>query len=78
MLEFSNSPAINYDIVFAILSKGDLFISPPEKQIVPSELSTHLTPGDSPSNVAFFQDQPSIIRSKRSYKAPFPTIILQP
>ena len=52
MLEFSDSPAINYDIVFAILSKGDLFTSPPEKQIVPSELSTHLTPGDSPSKVA--------------------------
>ena len=52
MLEFSDSPAINYDIVFAILSKDDIFISPPEKQIVPSKLSTHLMPGDSPSKVA--------------------------
>ena len=53
MLEFSDSPAVNYDIVFAILSNEELFCSPPEKQVVPSELTSSLKTGDSPSKVAF-------------------------
>ena len=67
MLEFSNSPAINYDIVFAILNKEEPFTTPPEKQVVPSKLTSFLKPGDSPSKVAligpaFFHQVQEIIQ----------------
>ena len=66
MLEFSDSPAINFDIVFAIVSKADLFTSPPTKQLQATDVLSLLKPGDSASKVAltgpvFFQHIQEII-----------------
>ena len=52
MLEFSNTPVINYDIVFAVIGKEEIFSSPPGSQLHPSKLASLLKPGDSTSKVA--------------------------
>ena len=66
MLEFSDSPAIDYDIVFAIVDKADLFASPPTQQLQATKVLSLLKAGDSASKVAltgpvFFQHVQEII-----------------
>lgn len=52
MLEFSDSPAIDYDIVFAIVDKAELFSSPPSQQLEATKALSLLKAGDSASKVA--------------------------
>ena len=53
MLEFSNSPPVNYDIVFSIIARDDFFQSPPTQRLPTSEIAAMLKSGDAPSKVAF-------------------------